>query len=704
MTQMTWIVNPHVQSNLQVAHAVRNLAVPSGAIVSSNVLSTQRRNFWRWYRRADRRTGRDWYGERWEHFLQRFRAKQDPIIRRHILYHRWNRRLDYGRPWYGWSWGWTRQWSGSADSWEQRWRAKLERLRQLQNERFDKQLAEFRKLIETDPYDFLFGRSNEWLSRRPGEHQGQAAQHEKFESRRDGTVIDVTAVSKKRSADSSRSSENVQTSAQGSEEQPMQYDPITGRMVPRSQADAASNTAHSIRTDSGNSPAESRHSDTAHSKAFETKKSEQTRVEETEKKQGVFHMAGPEDARENRGQANDNSIVNRASATSSAESGTTSKADKSKLEYNPQETTEDDVDLLRASDIRASYFSGKTKQEIADEKKATREALERDFDSYKEPEVIDVGELRAKARRGGVHASSEPIIDVTATVRTDEADGNQRENVTSTDKSTAGINVAPQTSNVETKDLGSIGETKSEISGDHARTSSVDNVVRNMKQFSESVDALTRELLETCKRLEKVQPASPKTYRVLAYDASSQQVVMAETTSSAYSSQQRMHPTEVLQRLNNPAKFLPFFAQLRADGYEIVSGGGDILVFSRISPWTRTTSENLAAEEPAATTHAEPAAVAAGSAAHREAASSAKGTQSPSESSSSQSQGGTAAEKSLFSAIPQALRRILLTGFGMAGTFYAIGVVCEYFRTGGNDGLGPEGYFTAFEMDRKKRD
>jgi len=36
-----------------------------------------------------------------------------------------------------------------------------------------------------------------------------------------------------------------------------------------------------------------------------------------------------------------------------------------------------------------------------------------------------------------------------------------------------------------------------------------------------------------------------------------------------------------------------------------------------------------------------------------------------------------------------------------AATIYAADVVYEYFRTGGEDGRGPEG-FTAFEMDRRR--
>src|SRR5205823_8217280 len=35
-------------------------------------------------------------------------------------------------------------------------------------------------------------------------------------------------------------------------------------------------------------------------------------------------------------------------------------------------------------------------------------------------------------------------------------------------------------------------------------------------------------------------------------------------------------------RLNNPAKFLPHFLPLQSQGYEIVAGGGDLLVFKKV--------------------------------------------------------------------------------------------------------------------------
>jgi hypothetical protein len=78
----------------------------------------------------------------------------------------------------------------------------------------------------------------------------------------------------------------------------------------------------------------------------------------------------------------------------------------------------------------------------------------------------------------------------------------------------------------------------------------------------------------------------PLLYKVLAYDSSTLQMNIAETTSSTSAAgdaeAQPLHPTEVLSRLNNVAKFLPYFAEMEKQGYEIVSGSGDVLVFKKV--------------------------------------------------------------------------------------------------------------------------
>jgi len=45
---------------------------------------------------------------------------------------------------------------------------------------------------------------------------------------------------------------------------------------------------------------------------------------------------------------------------------------------------------------------------------------------------------------------------------------------------------------------------------------------------------------------------------------------------------------------------------------------------------------------------------------------------------------------------------MLFAGTATAATCYAIGVVTEFFRTGGEDGTGVDG-FTAFESERRRR-
>ena len=56
-------------------------------------------------------------------------------------------------------------------------------------------------------------------------------------------------------------------------------------------------------------------------------------------------------------------------------------------------------------------------------------------------------------------------------------------------------------------------------------------------------------------------------------------------------------------------------------------------------------------------------------------------------------------EKSVFS---KAIRRMILTGTVLGASCYAVGVVVEYFRTGGKDGYGIDG-FTSFESERRHR-
>ena len=74
----------------------------------------------------------------------------------------------------------------------------------------------------------------------------------------------------------------------------------------------------------------------------------------------------------------------------------------------------------------------------------------------------------------------------------------------------------------------------------------------------------------------------PVSYRILAYDPSSQRVVTAKNTFFTSPANERcLTVAEALAGLANPAKFLPHFASLQNAGYEIVSGSSNLLIFKK---------------------------------------------------------------------------------------------------------------------------
>ena len=130
-------------------------------------------------------------------------------------------------------------------------------------------------------------------------------------------------------------------------------------------------------------------------------------------------------------------------------------------------------------------------------------------------------------------------------------------------------------------------------SGSETRQSSDSTGSLPSSSFSSSPrsEGLTKSVLSAA--------SSPTVYKVLAYDSSTLQITIAETTSSSSAASTAtvspsrnttpegekhipMHPTEILSRLNNVAKFLPYFADMERNGYEMVSGSGDVLVFKKV--------------------------------------------------------------------------------------------------------------------------
>ncbi|ERS97520.1 hypothetical protein HMPREF1624_05689 [Sporothrix schenckii ATCC 58251] len=77
-------------------------------------------------------------------------------------------------------------------------------------------------------------------------------------------------------------------------------------------------------------------------------------------------------------------------------------------------------------------------------------------------------------------------------------------------------------------------------------------------------------------------PTEPFVFKILAYNPGMNTIDTAETSSTVPDASSPMPAADVLLRLSNPAKFFPHFEPLRAQGFEIVSGSGDVLIFRKV--------------------------------------------------------------------------------------------------------------------------
>ncbi|RAK95465.1 uncharacterized protein BO80DRAFT_262771 [Aspergillus ibericus CBS 121593] len=330
---------------------------------------------------------------------------------------------------------------------------------------------------------------------------------------------------------------------------------------------------------------------------------------------------------------------------------------------------EDDLDLLSASDIRSHYYMDNFEPH-PDTKKQTRKSMDDKFDSFVDPAGdIDAQSVRSKFQ---AHGAVGAIDEATKPTKTD-------------------TRVQP-----DSQDVKPLGTSQAVIQNDeHQATQHSDHTTNTPQPLPDS--------------------SAIETYRVLAYDPSTLQVTEADTSSSFHTSNKPIHPTRVLSRLNAPAKFLPYFAKMHADGYEIVYGGGDLLVFRKtsgslykedgLSPKTaRKVEANLKSQGNEASRQSispSKLPLAQGSASAEHSSSQAPQHQ-PVLPDDSASQGQSSSSKNA-SRLGQAVRRMFIGGVATAGTCYAIGVVVEYFRTGGQDGRGIDA-FTAFESERRHGD
>jgi len=206
----------------------------------------------------------------------------------------------------------------------------------------------------------------------------------------------------------------------------------------------------------------------------------------------------------------------------------------------------------------------------------------------------------------------------------------------------------------------------------------------------------------------------PTLYKVLVYDPTMQCIDVAETASVVPDSSTPLTPAEVLLRISNPAKFLPHFGPLQSQGFEIVSGAGDVLIFRKVRDavpqGAKSHATFHASAEPGVTPSTgrpavNPIDMTGGPRDYTVAASrfaSPTGfvnydlppprfesgidvrREEPVFSGAKEKPSKESKKKS----IP---KRLALGALWVGAASYSIGVVGEYFKTGGSDGKGPKG-------------
>ncbi|POS77469.1 hypothetical protein DHEL01_v204127 [Diaporthe helianthi] len=238
----------------------------------------------------------------------------------------------------------------------------------------------------------------------------------------------------------------------------------------------------------------------------------------------------------------------------------------------------------------------------------------------------------------------------------------------------------------------------------------------NTEMESTNSDTTHRELMN-----------EPTLYKILAYDPTMQKIEIAETSLFVPDTASALTPVDALLRLSHPTRFFPHFGPLQAEGYEIVSGIGDVLVFRKVRPGdskgrpvdqTRVLEQSVPAEDepgeietrinpidmtgkpkfsPASANFASPTGYV-----NYENIPETAGGKLPPPPPKIKYNIDVHREEPVFSG-PKARidekrgkktglgKRLIVGGVWVAGISYALGVISEYFSTGGMDGLGPKG-------------
>lgn len=262
-------------------------------------------------------------------------------------------------------------------------------------------------------------------------------------------------------------------------------------------------------------------------------------------------------------------------------------------------------------------------------------------------------------------------------------------------------------------------------------------------EISTSTDKTSKEVPEETSSSAVEEPIKPSQeasyrrtdgatlYKILAYDPVMQKVDMAETTSFVPDFSSALSPADALLRLSHPTKFFPHFEGLETEGFEIVSGSGDVLIFRKVRPSSTKKAEERPAEtkagtasataeaeyQPASTTPinpidmtGRPKLVSPASANFASPTGYVTYENLPENEASNlpppppprvkynidlrRLEPVYSGPKETRKQQPKRglVKRLLVGGFWVAGISYGLGVVSEYFTTGGMDGMGPTGF------------
>lgn len=225
--------------------------------------------------------------------------------------------------------------------------------------------------------------------------------------------------------------------------------------------------------------------------------------------------------------------------------------------------------------------------------------------------------------------------------------------------------------------------------------------------------ALVNELRSIYQDSYSAAEPQPTLYKIVAYDPDTKSILTTETTSIVPPGNRKpLSPASVLPRLSKPASFLPHIAPLLDEGYEIASGDGHVLVFRKVrdgpplgssaanaepdTPARKMTNpiDGMQSIRPATGNFASPTGFVNHDLPEYHIKS---GTESGHESHTYGSSESNWKDQEWHDRAARRqkgkkkVKRLLIGAVWVGGLSYAVGVVAEFFRTGGTDGKGAVG-------------